>query len=70
MHIRSHTQNISHVLETGSVKTMSLKSSRNSIWIQKSRTELDRNDQYDFPQCIKLPQPRKRPKIAALPTVV
>lgn len=26
--------------------------------------------QYDFPQCIKLPAPKKRPKIAALPSVV
>lgn len=26
--------------------------------------------QYDFPQCIKLPAPKKRPKMAALPSVV
>uniref|UniRef100_A0A0V0H5Y2 Putative ovule protein n=1 Tax=Solanum chacoense TaxID=4108 RepID=A0A0V0H5Y2_SOLCH len=29
-----------------------------------------RNPQYDFPQCIKLPAPKKRPKMAALPRVV
>ena len=65
---RVKTKQKSNFANSISVERLSLKIPGTTH--DQTKRKLDNEHQYDFPQCIKLPQPRKRPNTAALPTVV